>query len=115
MTNVTVSERAREAASDAFAAWLNTEPPVGERIGAGNVDWLLRAFAKFEAEIREECAAGVDDYDRDLIAYNIIQGSAGIRAAEHAKDFQTGNWTDALRSADAVMSALSAIRQKGQP
>ncbi|WP_300115084.1 hypothetical protein [Sphingobium sp.] len=46
---------------------------------------------------------------RELIAYNIIQGSAGIRAAEHAKDFKTGNWTDALHSADAVISTLVAI------
>lgn len=46
---------------------------------------------------------------REVIAYSVIEGSAGIRAAEHAKDFQTGNWSDALRSADAVIAALAAL------
>ena len=50
---------------------------------------------------------------RDVIAYSIIEGSAGIRAAEHAKDFQTANWTDALRSADAIIASLSALSQPG--
>lgn len=45
---------------------------------------------------------------REVIAYSVIQGSGGIRAAEHAKDFQTANWSDALRSADAVIAALTA-------
>lgn len=40
------------------------------------------------------------------IAFAIIEGSAGTRAAEHARMFVTGNWTDALRSARAVLSAL---------
>lgn len=48
---------------------------------------------------------------RDVIAYSIIEGSAGIRAAEHAKDFQTANWTDALRSADSVIACLAALSQ----
>ncbi|MEG8224021.1 hypothetical protein OSJ57_26045, partial [Sphingomonas sp. HH69] len=46
---------------------------------------------------------------REVIAYSVIEGSAGIRAAEHAKDFQTGNWSDALRSADAVIAALAVL------
>lgn len=46
---------------------------------------------------------------REVIAYSIIEGSAGIRAAEHAKDFQTVNWSDALRSADAVIATLAAL------
>lgn len=57
--------------------------------------------------------AGALRPDRDVIAYSIIEGSAGIRAAEHAKDFQTQNWTDALRSADAVIAILAALSQPG--
>lgn len=69
-----------------------------------------------ELHIRQLCEAlvkptpvepGALRPDRDVIAYSIIEGSAGIRAAEHAKDFQTANWTDALQSADAVIAALS--------
>ena len=40
------------------------------------------------------------------IAFAIIEGSAGIRAAEHARMFVTGNWADAMRSARAVLSTL---------
>lgn len=57
--------------------------------------------------------AGAPRPDRDVIAYSIIEGSAGIRAAEHAKDFQTANWTDALRSADSVIACLAALSQPG--
>lgn len=42
----------------------------------------------------------------EKIAFAIIEGSAGIRAAEHAREFKTTNWQDAMRSARAVLAAL---------
>ena len=48
----------------------------------------------------------------EKIAYAIIEGSGGKRAAEHAREFVTANWEDAMRSAYAVM-ALSTGQQKG--
>lgn len=42
----------------------------------------------------------------ERVAFAIIEGSAGTRAAEHAKEFQTANWTDALRSARAALAAM---------
>ncbi|SCW57218.1 hypothetical protein SAMN02927924_01450 [Sphingobium faniae] len=67
-----------------------------------------QALASSPAAEVEPVEAGSMRSYRDVIAYSIIEGSAGIRAAEHAKDFQTANWTDALRSADAVIASLSA-------
>lgn len=52
-------------------------------------------------------AQPVGDVERETVAWAIINGSGGYRAAEHAREFQTANWTDALRSADAVIRALS--------
>ncbi|KPF74585.1 hypothetical protein IP68_12565 [Blastomonas sp. AAP25] len=48
-----------------------------------------------------------DDDVLALVAFAIIEGSAGLRAAEHAREFQTGNWTDALRSARAAIAAMN--------
>lgn len=42
----------------------------------------------------------------ERVAFAIIEGSAGIRAAEHAKMFVTANWTDACRSARAAIAAM---------
>lgn len=43
---------------------------------------------------------------RALIAFAAIEGSAGPRAAKHDYKFETANWTNALRSADAILTAL---------
>lgn len=43
-----------------------------------------------------------------LIAYAIIEGSAGIRAADHAREFVTANWEDAVRSARNAITAIRA-------
>lgn len=71
---------------------MHEAPASGEPVEAQVLAW--------RADLREA---------REVIAYSIIEGSAGIRAAEHAKDFQTSNWSDALRSADAVIAALAAL------
>jgi len=42
----------------------------------------------------------------EAVAFSIIEGSAGTRAAEHAKEFCTANWEDALRSARAAIPAM---------
>lgn len=47
----------------------------------------------------------------EKIAYAIIKGSAGERAADHAQEFLTANWEDAMRSARAVL-ALSTLPHK---
>ena len=47
----------------------------------------------------------------EKIAYAIIKGSAGERAADHAREFVTANWEDAMRSARAVL-ALSTLSHK---
>ncbi len=56
------------------------------------------------------------------IAYAIIEGSAGVMAADHAREFVTSNWADAVRSARNVITELAAIAAlradehlKGQP
>ena len=92
---------------------LYAHPPVADRLKyEGDViDAVQRLIEQGRATVDSEGylvaypPAAVGDY-RELIAYNIIHGSAGIRAAEHAKDFKTSNWMDALRSADAVISAI---------
>lgn len=43
------------------------------------------------------------------IAYAIIEGSAGVRAADHARNFVTANWTDAVRSARNVLTEIAAL------
>lgn len=43
------------------------------------------------------------------IAYAIIEGSAGVRAADHAREFVTANWTDAVRSARNVLTEIAAL------
>lgn len=40
------------------------------------------------------------------VAHAIIEGSAGLRAADHAREFMTANWSDALRSAQAAIAAM---------
>ena len=42
----------------------------------------------------------------ERVAYAIIEGQSGKRAAEHAKEFCTSNWTYAIRSAREVLAAL---------
>lgn len=43
------------------------------------------------------------------VAYAIIEGSGGARAADHAREFVTANWEDAVRSARNVLTELRAI------
>lgn len=97
----------RDCAENAIRAWV--------LMGANDDAWpaiLAQAFATYRLDVTNPadcgCGMGVLCFrDRrepalDKIAFAIIEGSAGLRAAEHAKEFQTGNWRDALRSAQAV-------------
>lgn len=97
----------RDCAENAIRAWV--------LMGANDDAWpaiLAQAFAtqRLAATKSTDCGCGMgvlcfrDRREPALgkIAFAIIEGSAGLRAAEHAKEFQTGNWRDALRSAQAV-------------
>ena len=55
-------------------------------------------------QAQPEPAQGDDAVER--VAFAIIEGSAGTRAAEHAKEFQTANWSDACRSASSALAAM---------
>lgn len=44
----------------------------------------------------------------ERIARAIIIGSGGERAANHAQEFDTGNWADAKRSAREVLPIIDA-------
>ena len=128
-----LSTRLEELRSE---AWRLASPapvsPTPASVAGEALDWLKvaklageygiryrtnRALEQFLAALSPKptpVEAGALRPDRDVIAYSIIEGSAGIRAAEHAKDFQTANWTDALRSADSVIACLAALSQHGR-
>ena len=53
-------------------------------------------------------------WSRSSVAYAIIEAMSGRAAAEHAKNFVTGNWTDALKAADAV-TALRLLAFNAPP
>ena len=71
-------------------------------------DWCLGLLQRAAAALRTPApapvAVGGDVVER--VAFAIIEGSAGTRAAEHAKEFQTAKWMDALRSARAALAAM---------
>ncbi|WP_257541215.1 hypothetical protein [Sphingobium sp. CFD-1] len=121
-----------DAMEDLRQALTSSPAAEAEPVAGDALDWLKvaklagehgiryrtnRALEQFLAAISSKptpVEAGAVRPDRDVIAYSIIEGSAGIRAAEHAKDFQTANWTDALRSADSVIACLAALSQPGR-
>ncbi len=47
---------------------------------------------------------------REDIAFRIIEAMKGRAAADHASTFVTGNWTDALKAADAVLSRPATLQ-----
>ena len=69
---------------------------------AKQTDDLRAALAALQAQPAQ--AQGDDAVER--VAFAIIEGSAGTRAAEHAKEFQTANWSDACRSASSALAAM---------
>ena len=44
--------------------------------------------------------------DLERLAFALIEGRAGARAAEHAQEFDTASWADAKRSMQSVLTAL---------
>ena len=74
-------------------------------------EWKERAMseriARFTKPVQQ---VGGDQVER--VAFAIIEGSSGIRAAEHAREFQTANWTDGLRSARAALAAMQPLDTK---
>ncbi len=81
MTNVTVSERARARACDYLSDIASLRG--NERITAIRDDHpALLAFAKFEAEIREECAERLDRFlmvNTNLPVEQVIEAKEAIR------------------------------------
>lgn len=113
--------------SEAIAAWNTRAQPAqsvhqldgapvrtdsGIRLDAA-LDRVTKAAVadsaeKITAAIAEKFASPPrpDDDVVERVAYAIILGSAGERAADHAREFQTANWCDGLRSARAAIAAL---------
>lgn len=63
-------------------------------------------YQKAQIEARRPPATQAGDALVDAVAYQIIQGSAGYKAAEHAKEFQTADWTEARDSARSVVPII---------
>lgn len=122
-------------------AWEQAMQLSSERIAAKEAyDCIRRPVIKHDSDARSGAAHYAVEEDRGLplimnakqvgldeaqlaaqpapdrveaVAFAIIEGSAGLRAAEHAKEFQTANWSDAIRSAQAALAAIAAVSQHG--
>jgi len=112
----------RTTEAEAVTAW-NTRTPapasveVGELVsklrsegcrngGDGSYAWRARELCTKAANMLERLAGPVQQSGVEQVAFAIIEGSAGRRAAEHAQEFQTANWEDAIRSARAALAAM---------
>ncbi len=120
MTTVTVSERAAKAAEAFMDAhgWLCEEE--WRQIHPNDQDVIVKAFARFEAEIREECAA----VERGAIVSFLreqedIGAGLGLQREKGstARAAYGGGSLALKRVADAIERGehIEAIRQKGQP
>ncbi len=103
MNNVTVSERAREAAADLEALLRGYKQGLREleiRDGRNDDHPFVQLCAKLVAQTREECAA-------------IAESAFDDRGNSRSGHYSEMDWTDGYR--DATRAAAAAIRQKGQP
>jgi hypothetical protein len=71
MSDIEITAADREAANQAYRDWTASDPSIDERIAAGNLDWLAKAFAKHRMDAFKQVAFALPD---EIDLFRAIRG-----------------------------------------